>query len=107
MIRKYVAIAALTTASLTGFAGVATAQNASKPNPLKCVGAADHAKAQGFRLQALDAELAALNARLSAATQAGKTEAVARITARIAKVKARMVTVQANQAKLAAKCPVV
>ena len=114
MFRKFAASALIAGGSLVGFAGIAHAQTttpatvaatAKAPNPLKCVGAADHKTAQGLRLQALSADLAALNARLAAAQAANKPVAVARIQANIAKVNARVAQVQANQIKLATRCP--
>ena len=114
MFRKFAASALIAGSSIVGFAGIAQAQTTSPtvatattkaPNPLKCVGAADHKTAQGLRLQALSADLAALNARLAAAQTANKPVAVARIQAHIAKVNARVAQVQANQIKLSTRCP--
>ena len=112
MFRKFAASTLIVAGSLVGVAGIAHAETppttpaaTATTNPLKCVGAADHKTAQGFRLQALSADLAALNARLAAAQAANKPEAVARIQANIAKLNARVAQVQANQIKLATRCP--
>ena len=111
MFRKFAASALIVGGSIVGFAGIAHAETTPNPaptsatHPLKCVGASDHKAAQGYRLQALSADLAALNARLAAAQAANKPEAVARIQANIAKVNARVAQVQANQIKLATRCP--
>ena len=109
MFRKFAASALVVGGSIAGFAGIAHAETTPTPttatHPLKCVGASDHKAAQGYRLQALSADLAALNARLAAAQAANKPEAVARIQANIAKVNARVAQVQANQIKLATRCP--
>lgn len=106
MIRKTLIALSLTAAVLTGGAGAASAQSTpTTTNPLKCVGAADHKKAQALRLEAAKSDLAALQARRTAAVNAGKTEAVARIDARIARVNARIAQIQSNQAKFAARCP--
>lgn len=117
MFRTITAGATLAVASLVGFTGFATTASAQTtvpgqttvstkaPNPLKCVGAADHKTAQGFRIQALNADLSALNARLAVAQSTSNAKAVERIQGRIAKVNERIATVQANQAKVAAKCP--
>ena len=108
MFRKFAVSALIAGSSIVGFAGIAHAESTSTtkaPNPLKCVGAADHKTAQGLRLQALSADLAALNARLAVAQTANNPVAVARIQANIAKVNARVAQVQANQIKLATRCP--
>ena len=118
MLRTITAGATLAVASLVGFAGFTSAAGAETttvagqatvsakvPNPLKCVGAADHKTAQGLRLQALNADLSALNARLAVAQSTNNAKAVERIQAHIAKVNERIAKVQANQAKVAAKCP--
>ena len=111
MIRKIAAATVIAAASLTGFAGIAHAEGTNTPsttkapNPLKCVGAADHKAAQAFRLQALNSELSALNARLAVAQGANNAKAVARIQEHITKVTGRIAEVQSNQAKVAAKCP--
>ena len=108
MFRKFAVSALIAGSSIVGFAGVAHAEatpTTKAPNPLKCVGAADHKAAQGFRLQAISADLAALNARLAVAQTANNPVAVARIQANIAKANARVAQVQANQIKLATRCP--
>lgn len=108
MFRKFAVSALIAGSSIVGFAGIAHAESTSTtkaPNPLKCVGAADHKTAQGLRLQALSADLAALNARLAVAQTANNPVAVARIQANIAKANARVAQVQANQIKLATRCP--
>ena len=109
MFRKFAVSALIAGSSIVGFAGIAHAESTTPttkaPNPLKCVGAADHKTAQGLRLQALSADLAALNARLAVAQTANNPVAVARIQANIAKANARVAQVQANQIKLATRCP--
>ena len=108
MLRKFAVSALIAGSSIVGFGGIAHAESTSTtkaPNPLKCVGAADHKTAQGLRLQALSADLAALNARLAVAQTANNPVAVARIQANIAKANARVAQVQANQIKLATRCP--
>ena len=108
MFRKFAVSALIATASVTGIAGIAhadTTPTTKAPNPLKCVGAADHKAAQGFRLQALNSELSALNARLAVAQSSNNAAAVARIQGHITKVNERIAQVQANQTKLATRCP--
>jgi hypothetical protein len=104
MIRKSLAVLALTatTAGLLG-SNTASASTVGKPNPLTCVGAAEHKQAQSLRLQAAQADLAALQLRKTASV--GRAAATARIDGRIAKVTARIAKIQANQVKFAARCP--
>lgn len=91
-------------ASTTAFAADTTPAT-TKPNPLKCVGAAEHKQAMSLHLQGAQANLAALNLRLTAAQQAANTKATARITARIAEVNARIARIQQRQTTFATRCP--
>jgi hypothetical protein len=106
-IAGFSAISSIASAESTGGSTVVsnTVSSTKAPNPLRCIGAADHKAAQASRLSAAQSELAALNARLAVAQQAGNTKAAERIQGHITKVTGHIATIQANQAKFATKCP--
>jgi hypothetical protein len=121
MLRKLTTGITLTVATIAGFSAVSSIAGAQStggttvvsnavsrtkaPNPLRCVGAADHKAAQASRLSAAQSELAALNARLAVAQQVGNARAVERIQRHISRVTGRIAQIQANQIKFALKCP--